>query len=61
MKNFKLSGKFTFIWAMALIAVIITGIRLYKEVQRDREAAVETFADQGTYPAMNNTFMDLMR
>jgi len=61
MKNIKLSGKFSFIWLLALAVLIITGIRFYNEVQADREEAVQTFAEQGEYPSVNNTFMDLMR
>ena len=61
MKNVRFSGKLSFIWLVALLALIVTGVRFYKEVESDRKEAVQTFADQGEFPIMNNTFMDLMR
>lgn len=60
MKNIRISGKLSFIWLLALTALIITGIRFYKEVQAEKQEAVQTFAEQGKYPSSNNTFMDLM-
>ena len=61
MKNFKLSGKFSFIWLLALAVLLITGIRLVRETANDRENAVEAFAQNGAYPKLNNTFMVMMR
>lgn len=61
MKNIKLSGKMTFVWMLALVALLYTGIRIIAAAERDREEAVEVFTENGTYPSLNNTFMDLMR
>lgn len=61
MKNIKLSGKISFIWLLALAALLYTGIRLVKEADSNREAAVQVFTENGTYPSLNNTFVDLMR
>lgn len=60
MKNIKISGKISFLWLLALAALLYTGIRLIKVTEEDREEAVQVFAENGTYPSLNNTFMDLM-
>lgn len=60
MQKIKLSGKLSLVWLLAILAVLYTGARLVQKSKADREAAVQVFTENGSYPSQNNAIMDLL-
>ena len=60
MEKIKLSGKLSLVWILAVLAVLYTGYRLVEKTKTDREAAVQVFTENGSYPSLNNSIMDLL-
>lgn len=61
MKNIKLSGKLSIVWVLALAAILYMGYNLISDVREDEKTAAEVFNQNGSYPKMNNSLLDLLR
>lgn len=60
MNGFRIKGKISLIWLLALAALLYTGVRLVAEANERNERSAEVFANGGVYENANISLKDLL-